>query len=267
MLRLGIRTLVAWAPVLADENAWRAWAARPGPIAEEGAPDARFLPPLLRRRCTPLSRAMLHVAFLACPEPERANVRTVFASRHGENREAHPLFDQVVTGQPLSPTRFTHTVHNAQAGLYSIATGNRCASSAISGGTDTLGTAFHEALGHREREPERAVLVVLGEVPAADFVRDGTGERPASFAVGLLLAGAEAGEPVGYELLPPRSGAGGVASWPAALELVRWWYAGEPVLELDGPRSTHRFTRLASRGAEPVTRLAPRASAGTPGSC
>lgn len=247
MLTLGIRSLVAWSPGIDGGDAWRAWAARPGAVAEEGAPDARFLPPLLRRRCTPLSRAMLHVAFLACPETERASVRTVFASRHGENREAHPLFDLVVTGQPLSPTRFTHTVHNAQAGLYSIATGNRCASSAISGGTDTLGAAFHEALGHREREPGRAVLVVLGEVPAADFVRESTGEPPASFAVGLLVAGAEAGEPVGYELLPPRSGTAGVAPWPAALELVRWWHAGEPVLELSGPRSTHRFTRLAHR--------------------
>ena len=106
----------------------------------EGTPDARFLPPMLRRRCTPLTKAMLHVAFAACPEDLRGAVRTVFASRHGELRESFPLFELVVSGQPLSPTRFTHTVHNAQAAMYSIAAGNRRASSALAGERDTFGT-------------------------------------------------------------------------------------------------------------------------------
>ena len=79
MLSVSLRRFAAWAPGLADPGAWQAGARAPAPGGREGSPEARFLPPMLRRRCTALSRAMLHVAFEACPEQERSEVRTVFA--------------------------------------------------------------------------------------------------------------------------------------------------------------------------------------------
>jgi len=251
VLSLRLRALAAWAPGLDGEGAWRDWSRAPRALGTDGTPDARFLPPLLRRRCTPLSKAMLHVAYAACPEEERSAVRTVFASRHGEIRESFPLFELVVSGQPLSPTRFTHTVHNAQAALFSIAAGNRCASSAIAGEHDTFGAGIIESLCHLEREPERPTLLVLGEAPVADFVHGLTGEPPWSFALALLLAADGEGPGFDYELLPrdEREPAGPAAAeplWPQALDFVRWWYGGAPRLELEARRSRHRFTRLAA---------------------
>lgn len=249
MLSLRLRALAAWAPGLDGEDAWRDWARAPHALSVDGMPDARFLPPMLRRRCTPLSKAMLHVAYAACPEGERSAVRTVFASRHGELRESFPLFELVVAGQPLSPTRFTHTVHNAQAALFSIAAGNRCASSALAGERDTFGAGLVESLCHLERDPQRATLLVVGEAPTAEFVHGLTGEPPWSFALALLLATDGAGPGFSYAFEPRDDDAPALADeplWPPALDFVRWWYGGEPSLLLEGPRSRHRFTRVAA---------------------
>jgi hypothetical protein len=251
VLTLTVRSVTAWAPGIESDDEWRAWARDPRPIAALGVPDARFLPPLLRRRCTPLSKAMLQVAFAACPDAVRSQVRTVFASRHGENHESFPLFEMVVSGQPLSPMRFTHTVHNTQAALFSIAAGNRCAQSAIAGEGDTFGAGIQEALCHLEREPARPTLLVVGDVPVADFALDLTGEPPWSFALALLLAAQGEGRSVGYELSPrdPAEPPETRRAWPAALDFVRWWHGTEPRLELDGPRTRHRFTRLDAASA------------------
>ncbi len=114
---------------------------------------------MLRRRCTPLTRLVLTAAFGALAEEERPDVRTVFASRHGSINESIELIHSVVRGERISPTKFSHTVHNAQAGLFCIAAGNRQASSSLAARADTFACGWLEALTHLEREPERPVLL------------------------------------------------------------------------------------------------------------
>ena len=80
---------------------------------------------MLRRRCTPLSRAMLTAAFGAVGAVAPSDVRTVFASRYGSINESVALLRNIARDERMSPARFTHTVHNAQSGLFSIAAGNR----------------------------------------------------------------------------------------------------------------------------------------------
>ena len=154
----------AWAPGLEDPAAWQAWAARPRRSRGEGHPDAAFLPAMLRRRCTPLTRIALSAAFGALAEEERPRVRTVFASRHGSINESIELLHSVVQQERLSPTKFSHTVHNAQAGLFCIAAGNRQASSSLAARHDTFACGWLEALTHLEREPARPVLLVMSDV-------------------------------------------------------------------------------------------------------
>ncbi len=245
MLTLSLQRWAAWAPGLADSGAWRAWAHAPAPIGTEGSPEARFLPPMLRRRCSALTKCMLHVAWEACSDALRAEVRTVFASRNGENRESFPLFQAIAAGEPVSPAKFTHTVHNAQAGLFSIAAGNRQASSSLSAEIDTFGSGFLEALAHLEREPGRPVLLVTGDVPIAPVFSHLLDEPEASYAVALLLARDGEGTKLGFEVATGAEDARDALAWPRALELVRWLHAeGEPSLALGTRDRCHRFHRL-----------------------
>lgn len=220
----------AWSPGLEDRAAWEAWAAAPAPLAPEGHPAAAFLPAMLRRRCTPLTRMVLTAAFGALAEDEHARVRTVFATRHGSINESIELLHLVVRGERLSPTKFSHTVHNAQAGLFCIAAGNRQASSSLAAREDTFACGWLEALTHLERDPGCPVLLVVGDVALEPTFAELVSEPPGAYGLGLLLAREGEGPAVDLDL----SGRGGTGArpWPDAVEFLRFLLSDETRLEL-----------------------------------
>jgi len=220
----------AWSPGREGARAWQDWCARPVPLEEGGVPDARFLPPLLRRRCSPIARMMLTAAFECCDEEQRSHIGMVFASRHGNINESVGLFERLARREPLSPTRFSHTVHNAQAGLFSIAAANRFGSSSISAREETFACGFLEALTFLERDPNRPVLLVVGDAPLSDTFAPLVEEARCAYALALLLSNGP-GPRIGFELA---SGAGDAVSppWPDAAEFLRWHLSGAARLAL-----------------------------------
>jgi hypothetical protein len=231
MIPVQLRKWAAWAPGIADAGAWRGWCAQPRELASEGFPEASFLPAMLRRRCSPLTRIVLTVAFECCAEDERSRVGSVFASRHGNINESIELLERLALDQPLSPTRFSHSVHNAQAGLFSIAAGNRQASSSIAAEEDTFGCGYLEALTFLERTPASSVLLVMADVPLAASFAGLVDEPVASYGLALHLANGGPGTPLefGIESAASRSAR---TRWPDALEFVRWLESPEPRLAL-----------------------------------
>jgi hypothetical protein len=231
-----VKKWAAWAPGLEDAQAWLGWCAEPRALAADGHPEASFLPALLRRRCSALTRIMLTVAFECCDEQERAQVGSVFASRHGNINESIELLERLAHQLPLSPTRFSHSVHNAQSGLFSIAAGNRRASSSIAAEEETFGCAWLEALTFLERFPETPVLLVMAEVPLAPVFAALVDEPAASYGLGLLLASQGPGTRLDFGM----AAGGGAAArprWPDAAEFLRWLASPEPRLALGtGPR-------------------------------
>jgi hypothetical protein len=185
---------------------------------------------MLRRRCGALTRLVLTAAFGATTDTERPRVRTVFATRHGSINESIELLHQVVAQERLSPTKFSHTVHNAQAGLFCIAAGNRAASSSLAARADTFACGWLEALTFLEREPETPVLLVTSDVPLdptfAALVREPRG----AYGLGLLLARSGAGPGFDFDLAA--RGEAGARPWPDAAEFLRFLLAGEARLEL-----------------------------------
>jgi len=220
----------AWAPGLETPEAWRAWVRAPAPLAPVGHPEARFLPAMLRRRCSPLTRIALTAAWGCVEEGQLGQVRTVFASRHGSVNESIEMIEQVVRRERLSPTQFSHTVHNAQAALYCMAAQNRQASCSLAARDDTFACGYLEALTHLEREPECLVLYVMADVQLAPRFAALVDEPESSYAVALLLGRAGDGPALRFDLDGTQRTP--TPRWPHAGEFLRWLLSDEERLSL-----------------------------------
>jgi hypothetical protein len=164
---------------------WCVWLA--GRTAVTESPDVRFVDASLRRRLGPLARMMLHVAH-ACAQ-DIADLRLVFASRHGELGYTVALLRALAAGEPLSPTVFSLSVHNAAAGLFSTYRADRAESTALAAGEETLGYALLEGHCQLVLEPQRPVLMVYGDEPLPREYREaGADEESQGCAVAVLLA-------------------------------------------------------------------------------
>ncbi len=216
MRRAFVRNVAVWTPASG---------------AGAGAPDVRFLPPLVRRRCDDLTRAMLHVA-QACATPEAlAACACVFASRHASLTALVELLSSLVAGKPLSPNVFSHSVHNAQAGVFSVWAQNRNACSSVAAGAETFLAALVEALALLAREPGRDVLLVCGdEFPLAPF-GDDPAERAPTHALALTLGAGGEGAPLSLAL-ERADGDDGPRTLPDALAFAAWWPSAAPSLAL-----------------------------------
>jgi hypothetical protein len=185
---------------------------------------------------------MLQVAFDCTEEAERSQVRSVFASRHGAIHVAVEILADIARAQPVSPLQFSHSVHNAQAGLFSIATGNRSASSSIAGEADTFAQGFLDAILHLERKPDAAVLYVIGDEPLPDNLIHLVDEPRTAYAVAMLLARDGAGTRLDFSLDPSRAPRK-AREWPDALEFVRVLASGSDELTLETGRRSWGWRR------------------------
>lgn len=201
----------AWAPGLDSAALWRRWAEGERPPAGDAKAAVDFLPAMLRRRLSSLSRAALWSAY-QCAAGEH-QWRTVFASPHGEIHRTVELLGSLAQGEPLSPNGFSLSVHNTASGLYAIASGNRAPSSAVAAGRDTLPMALLDAAGWLVRGEER-VLVVFGDEPLPGFYQPWQMPAIQPFALALLLGQPGTGE---FELTLERQAVGEGGNPDAAL--------------------------------------------------
>lgn len=160
--------------------AWAVWKR-----TADTAPDIGFVEPMLRRRLGPLARMALDVATRCLGE--RTGIPMVFASRHGELERTLGLLRELAAAGPLSPTAFSLSVHNAAAGVLSIARQDMAASTAIAAGEASFGQALIEAASRLAASPEKPVLMVYADDPIpAEYARFVAGTESAH-AIGLLL--------------------------------------------------------------------------------
>jgi len=131
---------------------------------------------------------------------------------------------------------------------WSPSAGNRQASSSLAAREDSFGCGLLEALTHLEREPERPVLFVMGDVPLDPVFASLVDEPPCAYGVALLLAGNRHGdgdgEAAGFEVsLEPPTDASPPLAWPPAAEFLRHWLIGEPSFAISTKRHLWRFAR------------------------
>lgn len=247
-VRFSIVKHAAWAPGLETPQQWQAWAQADlpvAPIAAGGEPGVRMMAPLLRRRAGQLGKMALEVAY-ACLGEQR-DIPLVFCSRHGEVARAVELLSALVQGEPLSPTAFGMAVHNASAGLFSIARADTAQQVAMAAGAASLEAAVIEACALLADGAAQVLLVVADcPLPAPFEAFEDCLEQPHAFAW-LLQAGDIPGAAFGLSWrargsadAPPRADA-----MPGSLAVQRFMLGGGGTLEHAANRQHWRWSRHA----------------------
>ena len=157
-----------WAPGLDSTQAWQTWLQQAKIIQEtDGEPPAvKSMPAMLRRRARLLGRMALEVAYACLDDLNDGNaddapteIPTIFCSRHGEVGHTLELIQTQLDEGTVSPIGFSSAVHNATAGLFSIARKDRSNHIALAAGTSSVEHAVIEACGLLN-DGAKAVLLV-----------------------------------------------------------------------------------------------------------
>lgn len=124
------------------------------------------VPPNLKRRLSPLAKTVF-CAISQC-DPINGCIPVVFSSTHGELAKSLEMIKLIEAGEEISPTTFSLSVHNAIAGLFSIAFGNTTEITVLASGEEGIASAFIESLGLLQ-EGAGEVLMVFYDEPLPDF--------------------------------------------------------------------------------------------------
>ena len=98
-----------------------------------------WVAPMQRRRLSQFMKMALHCLH----DIEGAQTQAInFSSRHGDLSKTSGLLDAICTDDPLSPTAFGLSVHNAAVGIFSILNNNTAPMNAIACGNDSIISAL-----------------------------------------------------------------------------------------------------------------------------
>lgn len=186
-------TLIDWqasAPGLSSVDDWQHWALQPDvPNSQLPLATCTHLPMMTARRLSSGSRAAVDcgLALLARQQVDAI----VFTSRHGELERNLRILNAIANEQPLSPTDFAMSVHNAAAGSLTIAAKKPLVATSVAAGIDTFQQGLFEVLAMMQAGHQKVLLVDFdGAVP--DYYHSFLpGEFTAPYAVALLFANAE----------------------------------------------------------------------------
>jgi hypothetical protein len=186
------------------------------------------MPAALRRRAGRNDRLGLEAAYALAPQG--LELPSLFASRHGQVARSAVLLSALAEGSPLSPMDFSLSVHNASAGLFAIARGDRSASTSLAAGGEELAAGLLDAAGQLLEGAPQVLLVAHDEPPPALY--DARWDREEGvFGLGLRLGsdggptltvsltaweGPDEGQPQGLLLAGLLAAGHGVVRWARA---------------------------------------------------
>jgi len=165
-----VDAIAFWAPTLPGwTHARAAFRAEEAPLAVPAKrPAPELLPAAERRRAPDTVALALEVAAAAVRASghDAATLPSVVTSTHGDLAVSDYMCATLATTPTLiSPTKFHNSVHNAAAGYWTIATGCREASTALSAFDASFAAGLLEAASQCSADG-RAVLLVAFDVAA-----------------------------------------------------------------------------------------------------
>lgn len=218
MIKFNIAQWRAWAPGLTTVEDWRQWGQNPTRLNDQGeAPDVSFLPAMQRRRLSRLARMAFSVGW---PLAEGyTQLPLVFVSRHGETPRTFEILGDLAADQPLSPTQFSLSVHNAVIGLWSILRNETSEMTALAGAGDGLEHGVLEAATLLNEGATAVLLIVTEEQPPAAYT-PWIDDVPFPYALGLLLTPGDEWQ-LTLSTGQSNDGTDSSSKWPHALNLLR----------------------------------------------
>ncbi len=169
-LRCYVEGIAFWAPSLPGWDVARAAFRGEGeavdPPVKRPSPD--LLAPAERRRAPDSVALALEVAAAATKDAGRdpKTLASIFTSAHGDlSVNDYMCSTLATTPTAISPTRFHNSVHNAAAGYWTIGTGCRAASTALTAFDRSFAAGLLEAATQCAADGE-AVLLVAFDVQA-----------------------------------------------------------------------------------------------------
>jgi hypothetical protein len=173
---------------------WAVWPPLQSDAEQDLATQKELLasvPKMLKRRLSPLAKTVFCAANQCLDEHMR--VPAVFSSSHGELAKSFSMMKMLEAGEEISPTTFSLSVHNAIAGLFSIAWQNTLQCTVVAPGEEGLAAAFIEALGLLQEGAEQVLLVFYDE-PLPDFYPSAPFKLSTDESRALALRIAKSGE-------------------------------------------------------------------------
>lgn len=228
----------AFAAGLETAGDWQAWARAPTLPAGSATPALAEMPAMQRRRLEPLGRMALQVAWRCQPEAS-PGLPMVFASRHGDVARTYEMLAGLARGEPLSPTHFGLSTHNAIAAQYSITRGLTDNYLAVSGGVESPEAAVTEALALLA-DGAQEVLVALYDGPTPEPYAEYRDEPEAAWAWAWRIGAPRADSPR-FSLQAHAGPPAPPAPLPHGLDVLRFALAGEGrLVSPSGTRCWHR---------------------------
>lgn len=235
--------LVDWqacAPGLSEAGQWMAWG-KAAAVVDTAAQIAKstHLPMMTARRLASGSRLAVDSALAVLARTQVDAL--VFASRHGELERNFSILTNLAEQQPVSPTDFAMSVHNAAVGNATITAKKPLVSSSVSAGRDTFGQGLVEVAAFHFAGYQRVLLVDFdGAIPA--FYQPYLSHEPAGFpfAVALLL---EAGSQLRVESAPAEQKESYRADLPQSLAFLHGWLSEAPAFSCAGERLRWQWSR------------------------
>lgn len=204
---------------------------------DASSPAAKMIPPMLRRRLSPIGRAAASAAFSieGALNPE---IPLVFASRWGDLSQAYAQIKSVAAGLGASPAKFAMSVHNAVEALVSIASGHTGAQTAIAAGRCTAEAGFEAADLYLE-EFEKVLLVVYDESAGE------VGGKDAAHAAAMLVSRCGSGlMKLELEALPRANDDGDLFDDAgSSLDWIRWLRSDSEKFERSDCARTFKWTK------------------------
>ena len=191
-MRASVSGVGLWMPGFPDVASWLAQR----PVAGADVPPAAGNQ---RRRSSLLVNMVAEVAAQASRQAgvELSRLRIVVGSAFGELATLVAMLDERERDGVLSPLRFQNSVHNAAAGLLSIAHANKSPAMSLAAGNDTVAMVLLEAFTLLALGGED-VLAIVADEALPQSIRPG--HHATAIAAALVLS-REAGAPASLGVL------------------------------------------------------------------